>query len=94
MAIRKHTFTVLNKKYGLDIPDNLEEVYRIAERRLSEQLVEAMSEKWDGFNDRDYIAKVALDLAAELICLESEGNVSADSQAITALIEKIESRLK
>ncbi|MBQ9137238.1 MAG: cell division protein ZapA [Alistipes sp.] len=94
MATRKHTFTILNKQYGLDIPDPLEEAYRIAERRLNEQLAEAMSEKWDGYNDRDFLAKVALDLATELVCLESENSAGVDSQALAALIEKIESRLK
>ena len=94
MAIRKHTFTLLNKSYELDVPDQLEEVYRIGERKLNAQLIEAMAEKIDGYNDRDYLACVALDLAVELICLESDGSVDADSQALTALIEKIESRLK
>jgi hypothetical protein len=94
MAIRKHTFTLLNKSYELDVPDQLEEVYRIGERKLNAQLIEAMAEKTDGYNDRDYIARVALDLAVELICLESDNSVDADSQALTALIEKIESRLK
>ena len=94
MAIRKHTFTLLNKSYELDVPDQLEEVYRIGERKLNAQLIEAMAEKTDGYNDRDYLARVALDLAVELICLESDGSVDADSQALTALIEKIESRLK
>ena len=72
----------------------MEEAYRIAERRLNEQLAEAMSEKWDGYNDRDFLAKVALDLATELVCLESENSAGVDSQALAALIEKIESRLK
>ena len=94
MAIRKHTFTLLNKSYELDVPDQLEEVYRIGERKLNAQLIEAMAEKTDGYNDRDYLARVALDLAVELICLESDSSVDADSQALTALIEKIESRLK
>lgn len=94
MAIRKHTFTLLNKSYELDVPDQLEEVYRIGERKLNAQLIEAMAEKTDGYNDRDYLARVALDLAVELICLESDNSVDADSQALTALIEKIESCLK
>ena len=94
MAIRKHTFTLLNKSYELDVPDQLEEVYRIGERKLNAQLIEAMAEKTDGYNDRDYLARVALDLAVELVCLESDSSVNADSQALTALIEKIESRLK
>lgn len=94
MAIRKHTFTLLNKSYELDIPDQLEEVYRIGERRLNSQLIETMADKTDGYNDRDYLARVALDLAVELVCLESENSVDADSQALAALIEKIDSRLK
>ena len=94
MAIRKHTFTLLNKSYELDVPDQLEEVYRIGERKLNAQLIEAMAEKTDGYNDRDYLARVALDLAVELICLESDNSVDADSQALTALIEKIEAGLK
>ena len=94
MAIRKHTFTLLNKSYELDVPDQLEEVYRIGERKLNAQLIEAMAEKTDGYNDRDYLARVALDLAVELVCLESDSSVDADSQALAALIEKIESRLK
>ena len=94
MAIRKHTFTLLNKSYELDVPDQLEEVYRIGERKLNAQRIEAMAEKTDGYNDRDYLARVALDLAVELICLESDNSVDADSQALTALIEKIEAGLK
>ena len=94
MAIRKHTFTLLNKSYELDVPDQLEEVYRIGERKLNAALIEAMAEKTDGYNDRDYLARVALDLAVELVCLESDSSVNTDSQALTALIEKIESRLK
>ena len=94
MAIRKHTFTLLNKKYGLDVPDQLEEVYRLGERRLNSQVRELMLEKTDGYNDRDYLARVALDLAVELICLEAEGSVDADSQTLAALIEKIDSALK
>ena len=94
MAIRKHTFTLLNKHYELDIPDQLEEVYSIGERRLNAQLVELMAEKTDGYNDRDFLARVALDLAVELTCLESENSVDIDSQTITELIKKIESRIK
>ena len=94
MAIRKHTFTLLNKSYELDVPDQLEEVYRIGERKLNAQLIETMAEKTDGYNDRDYLARVALDLAVELVCLESDSSVDADSQVLTSLIEKIESRLK
>ena len=39
-------------------------------------------------------SKRILDLAVELVCLESDSSVDADSQALAALIEKIESRLK
>jgi hypothetical protein len=94
MAIRKHTFTLLNKKYELDIADQLEEVYRMGERRLNGQLLEAMRDKIDGYNDRDYLAKVALELATELICLESENRTEPDSERLVALIEKIEAGLK
>lgn len=94
MAIRKHTFTLLNKKYELDIADQLEEVYRMGERRLNGQLLEVMREKTDGYNDRDYLARVALELATELICLESEGSANPDSERLVALIEKIEAGLK
>ena len=94
MAIRKHTFTLLNKKYELDIADQLEEVYRMGERRLNGQLLEVMREKTDGYNDRDYLARVALELATELICLESEGSTNPDSERLVALIEKIEAGLK
>ena len=94
MAIRKHTFTLLNKKYELDIADQLEEVYRMGERRLNGPLLEAMREKIDGYDDRDYLAKVALELATELLCLESESNASPDSDRLISLIEKIEAGLK
>ena len=94
MAIRKHTFTLLNKKYELDIADQLEEVYRMGERRLNGQLLEAMRAKIDGYDDRDYLAKVALELATELICLEGESRTEPDSEALTTLIEKIEATLK
>ena len=94
MAVRKHTFTLLNKKYELDIADQLEEVYRMGERRLNGQLLEALREKIDGYDDRDYLAKVALELATELICLESESNSSPDSDRLISLIEKIEAGLK
>ena len=94
MAIRKHTFTLLNKKYELDVADQLEEVYRIGERRLNGQLLEAMKDKTDGYDDRDYLARVALELATELICLEGESRTEPDSEALTALIEKIEATLK
>lgn len=94
MAVRKHTFTLLNKKYELDIADQLEEVYRMGERRLNGQLLEAMREKIDGYDDRDYLAKVALELATELLCLESESNASPDSDRLISLIEKIEAGLK
>ena len=53
-----------------------------------------MAEKTDGYNDRDFLARVALDLAVELTCLESENSVDIDSQTITELIKKIESRIK
>ena len=94
MAIRKHTFTLLNKKYELDVADQLEEVYRMGERRLNGQLLEAMKDKTDGYDDRDYLARVALELATELICLEGESRTEPDSEALTALIEKIEATLK
>lgn len=94
MAVRKHTFTLLNKKYELDIADQLEEVYRMGERRLNGQLLEAMRAKIDGYDDRDYLAKVALELATELICLESDGNTDPNSERLVALIEKIEAGLK
>ena len=94
MAVRKHTFTLLNKKYELDIADQLEEVYRMGERRLNGQLLEAMREKIDGYDDRDYLAKVAIELATELLCLESESNASPDSDRLISLIEKIEAGLK
>ena len=94
MAIRKHTFTLLNKKYGLDIPDQLEEVYRLGERRLNAQVRELMLEKIDGYNDRDYLARVALDLAVELLCLETEKSLDPETDNLVALIEKIDSTLK
>ena len=94
MAIRKHTFTLLNKKYELDVADQLEEVFRMGERRLNAQLLETMKEKTDGYDDRDYLARVALELATELICLEGESRTEPDSEALTALIEKIEATLK
>ena len=94
MAIRKHTFTLLNKKYELDVADQLEEVYRMGERRLNGQLLEAMKDKTDGYDDRDYLARVALELATELICLEGERKAEPDTEALTALIEKIEATLK
>ena len=94
MAIRKHTFTLLNKKYELDVADQLEEVYRMGERRLNGQLLEAMKDKTDGYDDRDYLARVALELATELICLEGESRTEPDSEALTVLIEKIEATLK
>ena len=94
MAIRKHTFTLLNKKYELDIPDQLEEVYRMGERRLNTQVLEAIRDKTDGYDDRDYLARVALELATEVVCLESEGRVEPDGEALAALIEKIEAKLK
>lgn len=94
MAIRKHTFTLLNKKYELDVADQLEEVYRMGERRLNGQLLEAMKDKTDGYDDRDYLARVALELATELICLEGESRTEPDSEALTTLIEKIEATLK
>ena len=94
MAIRKHTFTLLNKKYELDVADQLEEVYRMGERRLNGQLLEAMKDKTDGYDDRDYLARVALELATELICLEGESRTEPDSEALTTLIEKIEASLK
>ena len=94
MAIRKHTFTLLNKKYELDVADQLEEVYRMGERRLNGQLLEAMKDKTDGYDDRDYLARVALELATELICLEGESRTEPDREALTALIEKIEATLK
>ena len=94
MAIRKHTFTLLNKKYELDVADQLEEVYRMGERRLNGQLLEAMKDKTDGYDDRDYLARVALELATELICLEGESRTEPDSEALTALIYKIDATLK
>ena len=95
MANRKHTFTLLNKKYELDIADQLEEVYRMGERHLNGLLQAAMAAKIDGYNDRDYLAKVALELATELICIESDNNAGGpDSEALVALIEKIEESLK
>ena len=94
MAIRKHTFTLLNKKYELDVADQLEEVYRMGERRLNGQLLEAMKDKTDGYDDRDYLARVALELATELICLEGERKAEPDTEALTALIDKIEATLK
>ncbi|MBQ4502319.1 MAG: cell division protein ZapA [Alistipes sp.] len=94
MAIRKHTFTLLNKKYELDVADQLEEVFRMGERRLNAQLLETMKEKTDGYDDRDYLARVALELATELICLESESRGEPDSEALRAMIEKIEATLK
>ena len=94
MAIRKHTFTLLYKKYELDVADQLEEVYRMGERRLNKQLLEAMKDKTDGYDDRDYLARVALELATELICLEGERKAEPDTEALTALIEKIEATLK
>jgi hypothetical protein len=94
MAIRKHTFTLLNKKYELDVADQLEEVYRMGERRVNAQLLEVMQDKTDGYNDRDYLARVALELATELICIQSEGSTEPDSDALVALIDKIEAKLK
>ena len=94
MAIRKHTFTLLNKKYELDVADQLEEVFRMGERRLNAQLLETMKEKTDGYDDRDYLARVALELATELICLECESRGEPDSEALRAMIEKIEATLK
>ena len=66
----------------------------MGERRLNGQLLEAMRAKIDGYDDRDYLAKVALELATELICLESEGNTDPNSERLVALIEKIEAGLK
>ena len=94
MAIRKHTFTLLNKKYELDVADQLEEVYRMGERRVNAQLLEVMQDKTDGYNDRDYLARVALELATELICIQSEGSTEPDSDALVVLIDKIEAKLK
>ena len=66
----------------------------MGERRLNGQLLEAMKDKTDGYDDRDYLARVALELATELICLEGESRTEPDSEALTALIEKIEATLK
>ena len=40
------------------------------------------------------ISEVNLELATELICLEGESRTEPDSEALTALIEKIEATLK
>ena len=94
MAVREHTFTLLGKKYKIDIPDQLEEAFRMGERRLNAQLLEKMKEKTDGYNDRDYLALAALELATEVVCLEHDNAVEPDNESLAALIEKIESTLK
>ncbi len=94
MAVRKHTFTLYGKKYEVDIADEYEEVYRMGERRLNADLLEREKDKTDGYNHRDYLALVALDLATELVCMEYDNAVETDTEALAALVEKIESRLK
>ena len=91
MAIRKHTFTLLNKKYELDVADQLEEVYRMGERRLNGQLLEAMKDKTDGYDDRDYLARVALELATELKRMGHEVLIASNGVIIRMFSAEINS---
>ncbi len=94
MGRRDHKFTVLGKKYTLGLDDELEEVFRMAERELNRRLIAKAGEKIDGYNDRDYLSLVALQVMAEALCLQHDNTVEPDTEAIAALIEKIESKLK
>ena len=85
---------VLDKQYPMAILPELEEVYRIGEQELRRRLAELMANKIDGYTDLNYLAMVALDIAAENACLTSDREVSDDADRLIALAARIEERLK
>lgn len=85
---------VLDKQYPMAIHPELEEVYRIGEQELRRRLSELMVRKIDGYTDLNYLAMVALDIAAENACLTSDREVSDDAERLMALAQRIEQQLK
>lgn len=94
MAKRDHRFTILGKKYLIGVDDRFEEVYRMGERELNQRLLAVTAAKIDGYNDRDYLALVAHQLATELVSLQHDHAVEPETDSLAAIIEKIEQRLK
>ncbi len=54
---------VAGKKYGVNTTPDKEEAYRLAEQEVNNLLESFKRGKYKGFEDRDYLAMVALHLA-------------------------------
>ncbi len=85
---------VAGKRYPMKIDASLEEFYRLSERDVNRYLMNYMKDKIDGYNDQDYLALVALQLATANRLLLRNREVGGDEmQRLAALSAEIEALL-
>lgn len=85
---------VAGRRYPMKIDASLEEFYRLSERDINRFMTHYMKDKVDGYNDQDYLALVALQLAtANRLLLRNREVGDDEMKRLSALSAEIESLL-
>ncbi len=91
---QKITLKIAGKSYSMGIDPAKEEVYRLAERELNNQIALYEQKRLDGYATHDYLAVIALQLAVSVIRNKQSRELgSTELQGIAELVESIEAYL-
>ncbi len=78
MAKQSIKLKVAGKGYALEIEDNKEEVYRLAEREVNNCLTKIKQKPYPNWSDVDYLALIALSFAIDKVQTRMRGEVQSD----------------
>ena len=86
---------IAGNPYNMTIDAHNEEVYRLAARKINDELANAQQMRIDGFNVQDYLAMVAVKIMMEYIRLERKSGVEeSDLMALKELSDSLAKHLE
>lgn len=85
---------ILGKPYAFSIDSEKEELYRLAERQVNENLVSIRRKNIEGWTDTDYLGMTALKFAIENVDMRQSREVgSEDLKTLAGLDAEIDAYL-
>jgi cell division protein ZapA len=94
MAKQRITIRINGKPYGFIIERDAEELYRLAEREVNDNIAHMREAHFKGFESIDCIAMVAFDMAVKKLDLQRSRTVADDEiEQLVALSEEVDEHL-
>lgn len=94
MAKQSITLKVAGRSYSFDIESGKEEMYRLAEREVNTYLAMITKQKFENWNDKDYLSMTALKFAIANVAMRQSREVGdEDVQRLEQLGNRLDSYL-